>query len=681
MPGVPPRALELHAADAVQGLGRDDGPGQGGVATWCSARAAARATRRRCSRSTAPRSAATTSSPARSRRCSTPFGGAFEVKPQRGLKVTELVKSSPNSMLVDNMNATKSGDEATQGFKPLGQADAARAAAHRQVQDRVPRRIEGARSRREAGRPSRRRHAGAARVGSDNSVILVADVDMLADGAAVDVQEVFGRKVVVPSNGNLAFAMGMVEQFAAGDDLISLRSRTARVPPAHRGARARGRGAEAVLRQDPGARGRAAEDHRQAAGAAEGAGRARARRAQILTAEQQAELERFRKTVAETRLAAEGSAQEPAPGRREPGVLDQAGEHRADAAAGRAGRPAGRVLCAGEGQPYERAASPRSSSCCWSSSAARAALPAPGSAAAAPTTPRRARPHAPQGPQGRRHRRDPHRRAEGHAHPAAQGRALGHRRARRTFRPTWPRCASSCSRRSRSRSARASRSARRTARGSTWTKAERRLSSAAPTASRSRSSSSGKKYFKREVDNPDKARADGRFVALPGEAEAPSISSRDPLAPGDREELRNGSTSSSFQVEKVKTLEVRYPEGGGYRIERGGDNADWKLAGAQARRKARRHQGERGLVFAAACSSSPTWRRRARRRAAGADPVDATTLDGLTYAIRVGKLQGDNYPSASALPARCARTTRMPNGSRKSRSACRARSCFRTTCC
>src|SRR6185369_15110025 len=27
----------------------------------------------------------------------------------------------------------------------------------------------------------------------------------------------------------------------------------------------------------------------------------------------------------------------------------------------------------------------------------------------------------------------------------------------------------------------------------------------------------GKKYFKREVDNPDKARADGRFVALPGE--------------------------------------------------------------------------------------------------------------------------------------------------------------------
>src|SRR4029434_4238641 len=35
-------------------------------------------------------------------------------------KVTELVKSSPNSMLVDNANATKSGDEATKAFKPSG---------------------------------------------------------------------------------------------------------------------------------------------------------------------------------------------------------------------------------------------------------------------------------------------------------------------------------------------------------------------------------------------------------------------------------------------------------------------------------------------------------------------------------------------------------------------------------
>src|SRR3982751_5909015 len=71
----------------------------------------------------------------------------------------------------------------------------------------------------------------ALRESADNSVILVADVDMLADGAAVDIQEVFGRKIVVPSNGNLAFALGMVEQFSSGNDLISLRSRTSSFRP------------------------------------------------------------------------------------------------------------------------------------------------------------------------------------------------------------------------------------------------------------------------------------------------------------------------------------------------------------------------------------------------------------------------------------------------------------------
>src|SRR3954462_14300805 len=50
------------------------------------------------------------------------FGGAFSVKPAEGLKVTDLVHSSPNSMLVDNAEATKSGDQATRSFKPSGKA-------------------------------------------------------------------------------------------------------------------------------------------------------------------------------------------------------------------------------------------------------------------------------------------------------------------------------------------------------------------------------------------------------------------------------------------------------------------------------------------------------------------------------------------------------------------------------
>ncbi|MEO8142666.1 MAG: hypothetical protein ABI654_00475, partial [Betaproteobacteria bacterium] len=45
------------------------------------------------------------------------------------------------------------------------------------------------------------------------------------------IQEVFGRRIVVPSNGNLAFAQGMVEQFSSGDALTSLRSRATSFRP------------------------------------------------------------------------------------------------------------------------------------------------------------------------------------------------------------------------------------------------------------------------------------------------------------------------------------------------------------------------------------------------------------------------------------------------------------------
>ena len=132
-------------------------------------------------------------------------------------------------------------------------------------------------------------------------MILVADVDMLADGAAVDVQEIFGRRVVVPSNGNLAFAQGMVEQFAAGNDLISLRSRSSAFRPL-----TVVRQLEADAQQQYYGKIQALEDELQKTNAkmqelqkAQGAA---GKGSQILTPDQQAELERFRKRVAETRL-------------------------------------------------------------------------------------------------------------------------------------------------------------------------------------------------------------------------------------------------------------------------------------------------------------------------------------------------------------------------------------------
>jgi ABC-type uncharacterized transport system involved in gliding motility auxiliary subunit len=221
------------------------------------------------------------------------FGGAFKVKPAEGLRVTELVKSSPNSMLVDNGEATKRGDEATRSFKPSGQAlplalrltgKFKTAFPDGLVVDKKP----------QPNTPALRESA------NENSVILVADVDMLADGAAVDVQDVFGRKIVVPSNGNLALAMGMVEQFAAGDELISLRSRAAAFRPltvvreleaeAQKQYFGKIQGLEEALQKT---QEKLQELQRSQGGAKSG---------QLLTPEQQAEIERFRKTAAQTRL-------------------------------------------------------------------------------------------------------------------------------------------------------------------------------------------------------------------------------------------------------------------------------------------------------------------------------------------------------------------------------------------
>jgi len=225
------------------------------------------------------------------------FGGAFELKLPENLKATELVKSSPNSMLVDAMNATKSGDEATRAFKPSGNAMALALRLTGKFKTAFP---EGLK---EDEKKPAAQGTPALRESPENSVIVVADVDMLADGAAVDVQDVFGRKIVVPSNGNLAFALGMVEQFAAGDELISLRSRAASFRPL-----AVVRELEAEAQKEYFGRIQALEEEKQKTQArlqelqkAQGAGAAKG--AQILSAEQQAELERFKKTYIETNLA------------------------------------------------------------------------------------------------------------------------------------------------------------------------------------------------------------------------------------------------------------------------------------------------------------------------------------------------------------------------------------------
>jgi hypothetical protein len=158
----------------------------------------------------------------------------------------------------------------------------------------------------------------------------------------------------------------------------------------------------------------------------------------------------------------------------------------------------------------------------------------------------------------------------------------------------------------------------------------------------------GRKYFKREVENPDRAIPDGRFVALPNETGTAYLVG-DPLTQATTR-TSEWIDRTSFHVDKVRTLEVRYPGGGGYRNERPANNAEWKLAGA--------NPGEK-LDISRANAASYTLSLLELADVAPGDASDtgldqptlinATTLDGAAYAIKVGKLAGENhYVSFSA---------------------------------
>jgi hypothetical protein len=156
----------------------------------------------------------------------------------------------------------------------------------------------------------------------------------------------------------------------------------------------------------------------------------------------------------------------------------------------------------------------------------------------------------------------------------------------------------------------------------------------------------GRKHFKREVENPDKAIPDGRFVVLPAEAGTAYLVA-DPLTQATVK-TAEWIDRSSFQVEKVKTLEVRYPAGGGYRIERPADNADWKLIGAKPGEKLdtpRANAASYSLQLLELADVAPKETTTDVAMSGLDKPIsiDATTLEGAAYAIKVGKLAGENY--------------------------------------
>ncbi|MGQ0525519.1 MAG: Gldg family protein [Betaproteobacteria bacterium] len=231
-----------------------------------------------------------------------PFGGVFSGKLAEGLTQTVLAHTSKNSMLVDLIIATLSGEPSTRGFEPSGQQQPIAIRLSGKFKTAFPEGKPKPFAPRDEKKAEKKEAAPAApqlkESAEENSVVLVSDVDMLTDNAAVEVQDVFGQRLVVPRNGNLNFALSLVEQLSGDHNLINLRSRAAFTRPLTviRDMEARAQqtylGKIKELEDSLNKTQEKLQDLQKARGGTQ---------ATILTSEQQAEIENFRKAAAETR--------------------------------------------------------------------------------------------------------------------------------------------------------------------------------------------------------------------------------------------------------------------------------------------------------------------------------------------------------------------------------------------
>jgi hypothetical protein len=158
----------------------------------------------------------------------------------------------------------------------------------------------------------------------------------------------------------------------------------------------------------------------------------------------------------------------------------------------------------------------------------------------------------------------------------------------------------------------------------------------------------GRKYFKSEPDNPDKAIGDGRYVALAGDEKRVHLIA-DPLSQASTRSA-DWIHRAGFAAEKVRTLEVRYPDGTGWKIERAGDNADWKFAGGAEKLDApKANAASYSLSLVELADVAPKDAKPEDTGLAKPAVVTASTFDGLTYTLRVGRLEGENYYATVAI--------------------------------
>jgi ABC-type uncharacterized transport system involved in gliding motility auxiliary subunit len=241
-----------------------------------------------------------------------PFAGVFTGKPVEGLNETVLIKTSAYSQLVDSFAATTQGEAAVRGFKPsgtelplavrlTGKFKTAFPEGRPTPEDKGDKNVAKAPEKKAAKASEAKPEAAQLKESAgENAVVLVGDSDFINDGAAVQIQEIFGQRIVIPRNGNIAFAQALVDQFAGDPALIKLRSRASAARPFTVIRDMEARAQQAYLGKIKELEDNLGQTQEKLNALQKGRGQGAGA---ILTAEQQSELENFRRKAAETRLA------------------------------------------------------------------------------------------------------------------------------------------------------------------------------------------------------------------------------------------------------------------------------------------------------------------------------------------------------------------------------------------
>ena len=227
-----------------------------------------------------------------------PMCGAFTGEPVAGLKQTVLLNSSKESQLVDSFMASMGGESVLSGFKPSG------------VNYKLGIRLTGKfKTAFPEGAPADKDNTNSVAAAGvslkeskvETSVVLFGDADMLADDFSLRKMESPFGTMISPMNANLNLAQNLVEQMAGDSNLIGVRSRATLSRPftlvkkMEAEAEARGQAKIAELQQS-------LQETQQRLGELQQQRKDKDQRF-ILSAEQKAELENFRKKQAEVSKA------------------------------------------------------------------------------------------------------------------------------------------------------------------------------------------------------------------------------------------------------------------------------------------------------------------------------------------------------------------------------------------